>query len=150
MASIESAARRALLDVNVLIALHDEQHVHHRTAADWLSGNARSGWATCPLTQNGCVRILSQPNYPNPVPLADALMVLRRSCALPSHVFWHDDISLLDTARLDHGRMHGHRQITDLYLLALAVEHDSRLVTFDAQIPLSAVRGATPGHFVSI
>lgn len=150
MASTSATARRALLDVNVLIALHDTQHVHHREAADWLAAHVRGGWATCPLTQNGCVRILSQPNYPNPVPLADALAVLRRSCALPSHAFWHDDISLLDTARLDHGRMHGHRQITDLYLLALAVEHDACFVTFDAQIPLSAVRGATPRHRVSI
>ena len=150
MASTEAAARRALLDVNVLIALHDEQHVHHRTAADWLLVNARSGWATCPLTQNGCARILSQPNYPNPVPLADALTVLRRSCALPGHAFWPDDISLLDAARLDHGRMHGHRQITDLYLLALAVEHNGHFVTFDAQIPVSAVRGATRAHLVSI
>lgn len=150
MASTDPAARRALLDVNVLIALHDEQHVHHRAAADWISTHARDGWASCPLTQNGCVRILSQPNYPNPVPLADALAVLRRSCALPSHAFWPDDISVLDAARLEHGRMHGHRQITDLYLLALAIEHEGRLVTFDAQIPLSAVRGATARHLVSI
>ena len=150
MASTSPPPRRALLDVNVLIALHDEQHAHHRTAADWLSAHARGGWATCPLTQNGCVRILSQPNYPNPVPLADALTVLRRSCAHPSHAFWPDDISLLDASRLDHGRMHGHRQITDLYLLALAVAHDGRFVSFDAQIPLSAVRGAASRHLVSI
>lgn len=150
MASTESAARRALLDVNVLIALHDEQHVHHRIAADWLSAHAGGGWATCPLTQNGCARILSQPNYPNPVRLVDALALLHHSCALPSHAFWPDDISLLDGARLDHRRMHGHRQLTDLYLLALAVEHNGRLVTFDAQIPLSAVRGARSAHLISI
>lgn len=150
MASTEPAAPRALLDVNVLLALHDAQHVHHRVAADWLASHQRAGWATCPLTQNGCIRILSQPNYPNPVPLADALSLLRRSCSLPSHHFWTDDISLLDETRLNHGRMHGHRQITDLYLLALAVAHKGRFVTFDAQVPLSAVRGARAEHLVVI
>jgi len=150
MASTEPAAPRALLDVNVLLALHDAQHVHHRAAADWLSVHARAGWATCPLTQNGCIRILSQPNYPNPVPLADALAVLGRSCSQPSHAFWADDISLLDETRLNHARMHGHRQITDLYLLALAVARKGRFVTFDAQVPLSAVRGARAGHLVVV
>ena len=88
------------------------------------------------------------PNSPGtPAAVAGILTKLR---ALPGHVFWPDDISLLDAARLDHGRMHGHRQITDLYLLALAVEHDGCFVTFDAQIPLSAVRGATARHLVSI
>ena len=116
----------------------------------WLDGHARHGWASCPLTQNGCVRIMSQPGYPNPVLLADALAMLSHSCATASHAFWPDDVSLLDATRLHHGRMHGHRQLTDLYLLALAVEHDGRFVTFDAQIPLNAVRGATARHSVSI
>ena len=116
----------------------------------WFDGHARHGWASCPLTQNGCVRIMSQPGYPNPVLLADALAMLSHSCATASHAFWPDDVSLLDATRLHHGRMHGHRQLTDLYLLALAVEHDGRFVTFDAQIPLNAVRGATARHLVSI
>ena len=150
MASTEPAAPRALLDVNVLIALHDEQNVHHLVAARWFEANARHGWASCPLTQNGCVRIMSQPGYPHPVSVADALALLAHSCAHASHRFWPDDISLLDAARLHHGRMHGHRQLTDLYLLALAVEHKGRFITFDAQIPLSAVRGATARHLVSI
>jgi uncharacterized protein len=151
MASTDAnSAPRALLDVNVLIALHDEQHVHHDVAARWFIEHARHGWASCPLTQNGCIRIMSQPGYPNPVPLGDALAMLQRSCAHANHVFWPDDVSLLDAQRLVHGRMHGHRQLTDLYLLALAVAHDGRLVTFDAQVPLSAVRGATARHLVSI
>jgi uncharacterized protein len=150
MASAETAARRALLDVSVLIALHDEQHVDHRAAADWPSAHARGGRASCALTQNACVRILSHPDYPNPVPPADAHTVLSRSCAQAGRAFWPDDISLLDAARLDHGRTHGHRQINDLYLLALAAEHDGCFVRFDAQIPLSAVRGATARHLVSI
>jgi uncharacterized protein len=112
--------------------------------------NAREGWASCPLTQNGCIRIMSQPNYPNALALADALSMLRTSCRHPSHEFWPDDLSLIDDKRFAHGRMHGHRQLTDLYLLALAVAHDGCLVTFDAQIPLSAVRGAGPDHLLAI
>lgn len=157
MASTEvSAARaqagglRALLDVNVLIALHDQQHVHHEAAARWFEEQGRHGWASCPLTQNGCARIMSQPGYPHAVPLAQVLAMLGRSCAHASHQFWPDDISLLDGQRMHHGRMHGHRQLTDLYLLALAVEHDGCFVTFDARIPLNAVRGALPRHLVSI
>ena len=151
MASTEPAVpRRALLDVNVLIALHDEQHVHHDVAARWFIEQARHGWASCPLTQNGCIRIMSQPGYPNAVPLGDSLAMLQRSCAHASHQFWPDDVSLLDSRRLVHGRMHGHRQLTDLYLLALAVAHGGRLVTFDAQVPLSAVRNATEIHLLAI
>ena len=140
----------ALLDVNVFIALHDQQHVHHSVAADWFVENVRYGWATCPITQNGCVRILSQPNYPNSIPLGQALDLLRRSCAQAKHHFWPDDLSVLDVAHMNHGRMHGHRQLTDLYLLALAVHHGGRFVSFDGQIPLSAVRGATARHLVAL
>jgi len=152
MASTESAgaAPRALLDVNVLIALHDQQHVHHETAAKWFIENARGGWASCPLTQNDCVRVMSQPGYPNAIAVGEAVALLQRSCSHAHHEFWADDISLLDARRMVHGRMHGHRQLTDLYLLALAVNHGGRLVTFDAQIPLSAVRGATARHLLSI
>jgi len=150
MASTEPGADRALLDVNVLIALHDQQHVHHEEAARWFEQHARHGWASCPLTQNGCARIMSQPGYPNSAPLAEVLTMLARSCAHASHQFWPDDISVLDGARLHHGRMHGHRQLTDLYLLALAVAHQGRFITFDARIPVNAVRGARPEHLVSI
>lgn len=149
-ASTEPAHAPALLDVNVLIALHDEQHIHHEVAADWLQAHAKHGWATCPLTQNGCIRILSQPGYPNHVPVREAMSMLLRSCSAPSHVFWPDDISLLDATRLDPARMHGHRQLTDLYLLALAVKHRGRFVTFDGQVPLSAARGAGARHLVRI
>ena len=137
-----------LLDVNVLIALHDEQHIHHPQAANWFIANAGRGWATCPLTQNGCVRILSQSGYPSPVPLPAALALLKHSCDHPSHCFWSDDISLLDSKRLNHQHMHGFRQLTDLCLLALAVKHGGRFVSFDAKVPLSAVHGAKPEHLV--
>jgi uncharacterized protein len=141
---------RALVDVNVLIALHDTQHAHHRTASRWFEDHAESGWATCPLTQNGCVRILSQPAYSSPIPLHDAIVMLHRSCSASYHEFWPDDISLLDPSRFKHAHIHGHRQLTDFYLLALAVKHGGRLVTFDGQLALSAVYGAQKKHLVAL
>lgn len=141
---------RALLDVSMLVALHDPQHVHHEFATDWMEENRVYGWASCPLTQNGCVRVLSQPAYTNPAPLAALLRTLGRSVASAQHEFWPDDISLLDGSKFHHDRIHGHRQLTDLYLLALAVRRGGRLVTFDARIPLSAVAGATTHHLVTI
>jgi uncharacterized protein len=141
---------RVLLDVNVLIALHDQQHVHHATATRWFSQHAGLGWASCPLTQNGAARVMSQPNYPEPAPLSALLAMFGRSFADASHVFWPDDISLADATAFDSQRIHGHRQVTDVYLLGLAVAHGGRLVTLDARIPLSAVRGAEAGHLVEL
>lgn len=142
------ATEPALFDVNVLIALHDQQHIHHELVAAWFVVHADQGWASCPLTQNGCIRVMSQPGYPNPLSLTRAIELLAHSCAHPSHRFWPDDISLLDAAWLNRHHMHGYRQLTDLYLLALAVCHGGRFVTFDAKVPLSAVHGAKPGHLV--
>jgi len=139
---------RALLDVNVLIALHDVDHVHHRVASQWFVDHADFGWASCTLTQYGCLRIMSQPNYSNPQPLSQIVRMLRRSTQSASHAFWSDDFSLLDAERFEHLHIHSARQLTDLYLLALAVRHAGRLVSFDQRIPLSAVRGARAEHLV--
>ncbi len=141
---------RALLDVNVLIALHDAQHVHHARAADWFTRHAELGWASCPLTQNGCLRIMSQPGYAQPQPLLVLAAMLQRSVTTRYHQFWADDISLLDAQHFDHSKIHGHRQLTDTYLLALAVKNDGRLVTFDGQIALSAVQGSHRRHLVAV
>jgi uncharacterized protein len=141
---------RGLLDVNVLIALHDAQHVHHGLATDWFEANAEAGWASCPITQNGCLRIMSQPAYPNAQPAGVLLRMLERSCTTPYHEFWADDISLVDAKRFRADRVHGHRQMTDLYLLGLAVHHGGRLVTFDTRIALSVVLGAAPRHLVAL
>jgi uncharacterized protein len=141
---------RALLDVNVLIALLDAQHVHHARARDWVLRNAGAGWASCPFTQNGCVRIMSQPRYTNPLPASTVMERLAEATHHPSHEFWAADISLLDEAIADRSRFHGPRQITDLYLLALAVRKSGRFVTFDGSIPLSAIRGATAEALVVI
>lgn len=141
---------RALLDVNVLIALHDTDHVHHHRAAQWLAANAEHGWASCPLTQNGCLRIMGQPAYPNAQPLAVLWPMLQNFCASPLHQFWGDDISLLDAQRFRQDHLNGHRQLTDAYLLGLAVQHGGRFVSFDHRIALTAVHGATAQHWVKI
>ncbi len=141
---------RALLDVNFLLALNDTQNRFHQTAKAWLVTHMEDGWASCPLTQNGCVRILSQTGYSSPVSIQIAIQTTRASCLEQTHHFWPDDITLLDTALFDYSKIHGPRQLTDLYLLALAVKHGGRLVTFDREIPLNAVRGAKRAHLVVV
>jgi toxin-antitoxin system PIN domain toxin len=134
---------RALLDVNVLIALLDSDHASHESAISWFAEHAREGWASCPITQNGCIRIMSNPGYPNPLPIRAVIARLAKACRQDIHEFWPDEISLLDSEIVDSTRLHGPRQLTDVYLLGLAVRHGGRLVTFDAGIPLFAVRKAT-------
>lgn len=139
---------RALLDVNVLLALLDSDHVDHATAAAWLDDAIEDGWASCPLTENGFVRVISQPRYPSPVSPAVAIDLLDRARRGGRHAFWPCDVSLLDAATVHRTRLHGARQVTDAYLLALAVQHGGRLVTFDRGLPLSAVPGAKARHLV--
>lgn len=141
---------RALLDVNVLIALLDASHLHHRPATEWLANHIDQGWASSPITQNGCIRILSQPGYPNPVPAPQAAERLAEATQHPSHAFWADSISLLEPGNLVWERILSPRQVTDAYLLALAVQQGGRFVTLDRGIPLDAVAGASPGHLVVI
>lgn len=139
---------RGLLDINVLIALHDRDHAHHERAALWFESNVQQGWASCPLTQNGCLRIMSQPGYSSPQPLAVLLSMLQSSTATSFHAMWNDDISMLDATRFQQAHIHSHRQLTDLYLLGLAVKNGGRLVSFDQRIPLGAVKGATKNHLI--
>ena len=141
---------RALLDVNVLIALLDVDHLHHRRASDWLADNLSAGWASCAITQNGCIRIMSQPAYPNALPTARVAERLRAAASTAHHRFIGGALSLLDPECFDSERLLGHRAVTDAYLLGLAVQNDLRLVTFDGALPLQAVRGATPQHLVSL
>ncbi len=139
---------RALFDVNVLIAILDEQHIHHLAAHEWWAPNRSAGWATCPLTENGMARVMSQSTYKNPVTSSFAVDLLAVQIAKTDHRFWPDDLSLRDQDWIDPGGILGPNQITDVYLLALAVKNGGRLVTFDRGIPLSAVRGAEPRHLV--
>lgn len=134
---------RALLDVDVLIALLDADHVHHRIATAWLAREGQAGWASCPITQNGCLRVLSHPRYPNPQPVALVAERLAEATSHPLHMFWPDEVSVLDLRRIDRTRVHSTRQITDTYLLALAVAYSGRLATFDRAIVLEAVLGAS-------
>ena len=141
---------RALFDVNVLIALLDQAHPHHDTAASWLKLNIRHGWASCPITQNGCIRIMSQPAYPGARSPAQIIMRLGEALNHAAHAFWPDEATITDAHVVDGKRIHGARQVTDTYLLALALHHGGRLVTFDAGIALAAVKGATAGNLVTL
>lgn len=131
-----------LLDVNVLIALIDPAHLHHDLAHDWFAAEGAQAWATCPLTENGVLRVLGNPRYPNspgtPAAIAGLIARLR---AVRGHAFWPDDISLLDSTLVDPARLTAPARITDIYLLALARSHDGRLATFDRRIDAGAVKG---------
>ena len=139
---------RALLDVNVLIALLDSDHTSHGVALMWFAKHAREGWASSPITQNGCVRVMSNPSYPNALPVQAVMKRLADACEEDVHEFWSDEVSLLNPNVVDSTRIHGPRQLTDIYLLALAVEQEGRLVTFDTGVPLAVVRNATADNLV--
>jgi toxin-antitoxin system PIN domain toxin len=141
---------RALFDVNLLIAMFQPDHVHYQRAHEWWEAHQDDGWASCPLTQNGFVRILSQPKYPKSISVDAALDLLQRATSTDVHAFWPDDISLLDTQRIDRTRILGPKQLTDIYLLALAVKNGRRLATFDRAISIGAVREAEERNVVVI
>ena len=137
--------RPALLDVNVLVALFDPDHIHHDLAHDWFAANRSHLWATSPLTENGVVRVLANPAYGGPVARASELLSrLGMFCRAEDHQFWPDVVSLRDETRFDPAMMTGHRQLTDIYLLGLACAQRGCLATFDRSIPLNAVIQATP------
>jgi uncharacterized protein len=119
-----------LLDVNVLIALAWPNHVHHEEAVAWFARKAAAGFRTCPITQSGFVRISSNPAFfPNAVTPAEALALLQHITRMPGHDFWPDDLAL--PAALSARPLAGHRQVTDAYLLALAVHRGGVLATLD-------------------
>jgi uncharacterized protein len=128
----------ALLDVNALVALVWDSHVHHVAVRRWFAENAPAGWATCPLTESGFVRVSSNPRVlPVAVTIADARAALSSLRSASGHTFLVDDVSLADP---DVPAIHGYRQVTDVHLLTLARRHGRRLVTFDAAM-LSHDRG---------
>jgi len=139
---------RALFDVNVLIALFDSDHSSHQRACAWFAEHGALGWATCPITENGCLRVMASPSYANARPIAETANRLEEAFADSTHEFWPDEISLVDGRYVDRTRIHGHRQLTDVYLLALAVSRGGRLVTFDDGISRIAVRKATSQHLL--
>jgi toxin-antitoxin system PIN domain toxin len=129
-----------LLDVNVLIALIDPAHMQHDAAHHWFAQTGSANWATCPLTENGLLRIVGHTRYPNapgtPATVAGVLLALR---ALPGHHFWPDDISLMNPALVQAERLLSHTQVTDSYLLALARRHGGKLASFDRKLVTDAV-----------
>lgn len=131
-----------LLDVNVLLALLDPDHVFADEAHHWFEENAATGWATCPITENGVVRILGNPHYPQgPGTPAAAAAMLSEARSLPGHRFWADEISLFSSPHVAMASIAGYRQVTDTYLLALAVHNGGRLATFDRRLSVQAVEG---------
>ena len=141
----------ALLDVNVLVALFDPSHQNHENAHRWFGRDSRHGWATCPITINGCVRVLSNDAYSavDATP-AEVTRRLRNLCSGTGHHFWPDSVALFDETLFRAASIVSHRQITDVYLLGLAVRNHGRLATFDRSIPAKAVAGAQPGSLVII
>lgn len=141
---------RFLLDINVLIALIDPAHVLHDRAHSWFAATAYKAWATCPLTENGVLRIVGHPRYPNspgsPAAVAQLLTSFRKSSG---HAFWPDDISLFDTEHVNSPRLLDSAHLTDSYLLALARAHEGQLATFDRSIPTqSVVDGSKSLHLI--
>lgn len=140
----------ALLDVNTLIALFDVDHAHHARAKRWLDSNIQFGWATCPITQNGMIRIMSQRAYPRASTTQDMTLRLRDATAAPSHTFLCDNLSFTDASCVHADAVLTAANTTDIYLLALAVAHKARFVTFDHGVSLRAVVGATTAHLVKL
>jgi uncharacterized protein len=122
----------ALLDVNTLVALAWDSHIHHVRAREWFATNASAGWATCPMTESGFVRVSTNPKaLPCPIGMPDALRVLLALRRASGHQFLSDDVSLSDD---DVPTILGHRQVTDAHLLTLARRRGIHLVTFDAAL----------------
>lgn len=135
---------RSLLDVNVLLALFDADHAFHERAHGWYGQN--TAWASCPNSENGLIRIMSNPNY-HPVERhspSEVISALQSFSKNSDHEFWADSLSLRDASCVDAGKILGSRVLTDIYLLALACRNGGRLVTFDEGINLTAVVGAKP------
>lgn len=140
-----------LLDVNVLVALFDPDHAQHELAHDWFADHRADGWATSPTTENGFARVVGHPEYHGTIGRPEMVMErLRLFRESGHHHFWPDAVSMTDLTLFRPSYMRGHRQVTDTYLLALAVRMAGRLATFDRSIHVSAVAGATKGTLTLI
>ena len=125
----------ALLDVNFLVALAWPNHIHHEVAVAWFENNHERGWATCPPTQSGFVRVSSnQKIIAEARSPREAIALLRQLTGLESHEFWADKIAIASSEYVDAVRIVGYRQVTDAHLLALARDNGGKLVTFDRGI----------------
>jgi toxin-antitoxin system PIN domain toxin len=137
--------RVALLDVNVLVALFDPDHVHHDLVHDWFGEQRRIGWATCPLTENGLIRVVSSPPpRAAGVSAADITARLRSLKSAGGHVFWPNDVTLTDERLFRKAAVRGHRQVTDVYLAGLAQAKGGHLATLDRGIQVDGIVGVRP------
>jgi uncharacterized protein len=135
-----------LLDVNVLIALIDPTHVRNESALEWFSAVGEVAWATSPMTENAVLRIVGHSSYPNSRGNPSVVGKLFTSfLEHRGHIFWSDHISILDRNRVDVSRLLTAGQVTDSYLLALAIAHGGQLATFDRRLIPDAVRGGASG-----
>ena len=124
-----------LLDVNILLALFSEEHSSHAAAQRWFRENEKNRWATCPLTQAGFARLISNPSYSkSAIPPMEAIALLEENTHTTHHEFWADDLSYAQAIEPLKSRVTGHRQITDAYLLGLAMHRRGKLATFDRSI----------------
>lgn len=139
----------ALLDVNVLVALAWPHHLFHRAAHAWFAGQKSLGWATCPVTQAGFVRLSSNPKAtPEAKAPAEAIELLRRIVTISGHRFWRDDISLCSVPEVSELALVGHRQVTDAHLLSLARRNGGCLATFDRGVARLLPPGVDPASAV--
>lgn len=132
------------MDVNVLVTLLWRPHAFHKAAMGWFSRNAAYGWATCALTQAGFVRVLSNPVVDAAAPTpAKTIELLKSSTETnPHHQFWPDPIPLTAISPNLRDRIRGHNQITDAYLLGLAMHRKALFVTFDLKMQSLAPKGS--------
>ncbi len=132
-----------LLDANVLIALAWPAHEAYPRVQQWFARNSKQGWASCPLTQAAFVRILSNPAFsPHAVTPQEALTVLSANLQHPGHQFWRDEMSLPEALKRFEGRLVGHLQINDAYLLGLVLHKNGRLATLDKAVGALLAEGS--------
>lgn len=140
-----------LLDVNVLISLAWPNHEHHEVVTEWFQRNRLDGWATCQLTQVSFLRLSMNPRVvQRAVSCREAVDLLRHLVSLAGHVFWSDDVPIIESIHFPVGQVLGYRQVPDAYLLTLARGHGARLATTDRGLLSLVPRGATSSDWTAI
>ena len=131
--------RKSLLDLNVLIALTDPDHRHHRTAQAWFVSAGKESWGICPLTEAGFVRVTTNPAFRSGLlTLEQAVAILQALKGHAGYWYWQIDESWVTLTAPFAARILGHQQVTDAYLLGLAIKENGVLVTFDRGIAYMA------------
>ncbi|HSG39803.1 MAG TPA: TA system VapC family ribonuclease toxin [Thermoanaerobaculia bacterium] len=139
------------MDVNVLVALAWPNHEHHEFAVGWLEENQAAGWATCPVTQSGFIRVSSNARaIPGAKSPHQTISLLREMVSLPHHVFLPDDTSLVSSEFVTFQKVMGYRQVTDAHVLGIALRHGAALVTFDRSILDLVPPGYAAGEVVCL